>query len=92
MREIMKQQFTINEMEQIGRKCRRQHTDVALEIGQLSFKEIEKIEQDCRQQRSEAIANMLFYPFITIGARISAVASTLKTGGHGNKTIGATAR
>lgn len=88
----MKQQLTFNEMEQIGRKCRRQQPDLAAEISQLSFKEINRIEKEARQARSEAIANMFTSLFKAIGAGITAIASTFKSSGQGNKPMGASAR
>lgn len=88
----MKQQLTFNEMEQIGKKCRRQQPDFATEISQLSFKEINRIEKEARHARSEAIASMFNSLFTAIGARIAAITSTVKSGSQGNKTVGASAR
>lgn len=88
----METQLTYNEMENIGRTCRKQQGDTVGEFDQLSFTEIEHIEKECRQLRSDYMAELISSLYRGIGTAVSAVTSVFKTGMHRDKLFGASAR
>jgi len=88
----MGQQLTYKEMEIIGEQCRHLRSDGSVTLEQLSLSRIERIEEECRRHRSAYIADAFVSLFKGIGSKPAGFIAVLKSGAHGNKTVGASAR